>query len=257
MHLDEALELQRHAIVAAVGAGGKTTVLQRLAAELAAQGACVIQTTTTAVWEPQGAVLVEANAADLLKALSRFVGQGRIVTVAAGRKTASGAPDGTPGHKLVGVHPDTVLRIAQAEGVDYVLVEADGARGLPIKAPAAHEPVIPPSATHVLAIAGIEALGEPLSAEIAHRPAQIAALLGIAPQTPLNPGHMALLLGDARAGRKGVPENARFYPFINKVQDEIALRGARAIAGRLRQLPGVTHVLIGAALADQPVLETW
>ncbi len=257
MHIYEALGLQRHDIVAAVGAGGKTAALQRLAAELAAQGACVISTTTTSIWQPEGTLLVEANGDALLSALCHFVGQGQVVTVAAGRKAVPGAQDSSSASKLVGVHPDVVLRIAQTAGVDYVLVEADGARGLSIKAPAAHEPVIPPSTTHVLAIAGIEALGEPLTAEIAHRPAQIAALLGIAEGTPLNPGHIALLLADPRAGRKGVPASARFYPFINKVEDEIALRGARAIAGRLRKLPGVTHVLIGAALAEQPVLEKW
>jgi probable selenium-dependent hydroxylase accessory protein YqeC len=256
MYLCQALDLHRHDIVAAVGAGGKTTALQRLAAELAEQGACVVSTTTTSIWEPEGTLLVEANADALLSALSRTAAKGHLVTVAAGRKAEPGTRDGCLRSKLIGIHPDVVLRIARTAGVDYVLVEADGARGLSIKSPASHEPVIPPSATHVLAIAGIDALAQPLTGTVAHRPAQIAALLGITEGTLLDPSHIALLLADARAGRKGVPEGARFYPFINKVQDT-SLRAARSIVGRVRAMPGITHVLIGAALSQQPVLERW
>lgn len=257
MQLHEALSLHPHDIIAAVGAGGKTTLLQRLAAELAAPGAFVVFTTTTAIWEPAGQAAVETRTDDLLAAVSTLMRPGQVVTVACERRLVAEIPGGALHTKLTGVSPDVVQRLAGMVGVDYVLVEADGARGLSLKAPAAHEPVIPPATTHVLAIAGIEALGEPLTGEIAHRPELIAALLGVDLGTPLTPRHIALLLAHPQGGRKGVPDGAHFYPFINKVQDEMARRGAQAIAAHLRRLPGITHVLIGAALAQQPVLEKW
>jgi len=257
MLLCESLDLGPREVIAAVGAGGKTTLLQRLAAELAARGACVVSTTTTAIWQPAGPLVVESNEDDLLAAVAALVAPGRVVTAASERRLAADTPGGTPCAKLAGVPPHLPQRLLALPGVSYVLVEADGARGLAIKAPAAHEPVMPPSATCVLAVVSIEALGEPLTAEIAHRPQRVAELLGIAMGTPLSPRHIATLLTHPLGGRKGAPGAARFVPFINKVQEEATLRGARAIAAQLSGQPGVDCVLIGAALAPQPVLERW
>ena len=38
-------------------------------------------------------------------------------------------------------------------------IEADGARRMPLKVPAAHEPVIPGETTHVLSVYGLDAVG--------------------------------------------------------------------------------------------------
>lgn len=257
MLLRDALQISGPALVAAVGAGGKTTLLQRLAAELAAGGSCVVSTTTTAIWQPEQGPLALAAGDDLLAAVAAQVGPGRIVIAAAESRLVE-QDDGLPLRpKLQGVALHLPARLLALAGVSHVVVEADGARGRAIKAPAAHEPVIPPQATHVLAVVGIDALGEPLDGAIAHRPERIASLLGLAEGGPLAPRHIAALLAHAAGGRKSVPATAHFYPFINKVQDEETLRGARAIAAHLRGQPGVQAVLIGAALAAQPVLEVW
>ena len=42
-----------------------------------------------------------------------------------------------------------------------VIAEADGARLRPLKAPAEHEPVIPPAADAVVAVAGLDSVGAP------------------------------------------------------------------------------------------------
>ena len=41
-----------------------------------------------------------------------------------------------------------------------VLIEADGARRLPLKVPAEHEPVIPEMTTHVLSVYGLDSIGK-------------------------------------------------------------------------------------------------
>lgn len=43
-----------------------------------------------------------------------------------------------------------------------VLLEADGAKRMPCKVPAAHEPVLLPESDIVLTVAGLSALGRPL-----------------------------------------------------------------------------------------------
>jgi molybdenum cofactor cytidylyltransferase len=103
----------------------------------------------------------------------------------------------------------------------------------------------------------MEALGEPITDVIAHRPERICALLDLTPATPLSPRHIAALLAHPSGGRKGVPASACYIPFLNKVQDDVLLRGARAVMAHVRGLPGIERVLIGAALSLQPVLEVW
>lgn len=64
---------------------------------------------------------------------------------------------------------------------DIVLLEADGAKRMPCKAPAAHEPVLLPESDVVLGVAGLYALGRPLR-EVCFRLEQACALLGAAPK---------------------------------------------------------------------------
>jgi probable selenium-dependent hydroxylase accessory protein YqeC len=52
---------------------------------------------------------------------------------------------------------------------DFILIEADGSKQLPIKAWADHEPVLPTCTSMVLILAGLSCLEKPLSAAC-HRP---------------------------------------------------------------------------------------
>lgn len=257
MLLRAVLCLPDHSLVCAVGAGGKTTLLHRLAAELARAGASVVCTTTTAIWQPYADVIVENDATALLDAVARQAARGRVIIAAQARRLERDEASGHERTKLSGVAADVPQRLLALPGVDHVLVEADGARGRALKAPAAHEPVLACGVTHVVAVAGIDALGQPLDARSAHRPERIGALLGVAPGTALNARHMATLLAHADGGRKGVPASARFIVFINKVDDWERRQAAGTVAACLRDAPGVDAVVIGALHAEQPVLETW
>ena len=76
---------------------------------------------------------------------------------------------------------------------DYVLVEADGSRGLPLKAHLPHEPVLPQEAGQVIAVLGLTGLGRPI-AEAAHRPERYAGLAGCAPEDVATPERAARVL---------------------------------------------------------------
>ena len=257
MQIADALALKPQSIVAAVGAGGKTSILQRLAADLAAQGAGVLSTTTTSIWEPDAACLVEPDIAALLAAAAQVIGPGQTLTVAAGRRMTADEHSGLQRSKLYGVAPAAVARLLSIPGVDYVLVEADGARGRAVKAPAAHEPVIPPDAECVLSLIGIDVVGKPLTEQIAHRPERIAELIGVPLRTPLSTSLLAALLAHGQGGLKGIPTGARCAVVINKVQDQLGLCAARDIAALLRGRPGIDRIVIAAAQAPICVLEVW
>ena len=142
-------------LVAFVGGGGKTSLLFALA--LALPGRVVI-TTTTRIFAAQMRLAPAVVYADDLSRLGELLD-------AHGRCLVVGHVDG---EKAQGVSPDLPARLLARPDVDDVLVEADGSRMRPVKAPAAHEPVIPPEATLVVPVAGLDGLEGPID-EVAHR----------------------------------------------------------------------------------------
>ncbi|GAB4153411.1 MAG: hypothetical protein Fur0021_19170 [Candidatus Promineifilaceae bacterium] len=228
-------------IVAFTGGGGKTSLLFALGAALP-PGVILGATTRLAQAElAQAPAVCRLTELDQLgTALRRF---GRCLLV--GTET---------GEKVMGMPPDLPGQLLRRPNVRHVLIEADGSRQRPCKAPAVHEPVIPPEATLVVPVVGISAIGQPIAA-VAHRPEQVCALTGLAPDAPLTPAALAALLIHAEGGLKGVPETARAVAFINQVEAETELQAARQIARlALRQLR-LSHVVIGAARTPQPVRE--
>jgi molybdenum cofactor cytidylyltransferase len=194
--LYERFGVQRRELVAIVGAGGKSTIMFTLGRELAASPSMVILTTTTRIAADQlidpacwsdDPVVVDAA---LVPVIPIFVATGRI-----------------PG-KVTGPSPTAVNRLFTETRADHIIVEADGARSMAIKAPADHEPVIPTSSTTVIVVAAVDAIGRPIS-QVAHRPHRLAGLIQAQPDDHLTIGDVATVLLHAEGGLKGIPENAR------------------------------------------------
>jgi molybdenum cofactor cytidylyltransferase len=253
MHLSRGFRIRFHDTIALVGAGGKTTLMFRLATELALAGRRVVTTMTTKIFAGQMAqapgCLTFYDEDVLLAQLPQALADHGHVLVVGG---AAAEP-----YKVQGLDPALVDRIAGQLYVDAVIVEADGSRRLPFKAPARHEPVIPASATLVVPVVGLDVLGRPLAAEHVHRPELVAELAGASFGDPVTPAVIATVLAHPQGGAKGVPSTARLVPFLNKVEDEATLATAREIARWLLVSPRVDSVLIGAAGADEPVREVW
>jgi probable selenium-dependent hydroxylase accessory protein YqeC len=241
-------------LVAFTGGGGKTSLLFALAKELRQR---LVTTTTTRIFAAQMALApaiafagagsergdkeAEAALATAIGAhLARF-----------GHCLVVGAVDGD---KALGVPVELPARLLAQPDVDYVLVEADGSRLRPCKAPAGHEPVIPAQSNLVVPVAGIDAVGGRL-AEVAHRPERVAQLTGLAESEPMTAAALAKLLSHPEGGLKGVPAAARIIPFINKVESEEALTAAREIARLLLREERIHQVVLGAVQTARPVRE--
>src|SRR3954465_1226074 len=138
----QALAPDMPAVVSVVGAGGKTTLVYRLAHEGHAEGRRVLVTTTTHMGllseDVTGPVFVQAegHVDDEL----RQVLQSRRLATLLGRRVRPGKIAGVTGGE------GAALR----DSGDLVLVEADGARSRSLKTPADHEPVLPASTTAVV-----------------------------------------------------------------------------------------------------------
>ena len=143
-------------ITAVIGSGGKTTLLSVLAQEL--PGTVLLCTSThIRPFAEAAQVLFEEDAgADAAARIREALDTNRIVCT--GTKTADGKLTAPP------VSFEELERMAA-----YVLVEADGARSLPLKAHASYEPVIPENAARVICVAGAQGFGRPVK-EVVHRP---------------------------------------------------------------------------------------
>jgi molybdenum cofactor cytidylyltransferase len=138
-----------------------------------------------------------------------------------------------------------------------VLIEADGSRMRPFKAPAEHEPVIPARTSLVVPVVGADVFGAALGPERVHRFERVEALAGWTPAAPVTPELVARVLAHPEGGLKNVPPSARVIPLVNKVETAAALDQARETASRLLAEPRMTAVAIGAARQESPVLEVW
>ena len=218
------LEPERHRVVALVGAGGKTSTLYALARAGLDAGKKVVVTTTTHILPHPGLPLAgsPAEARALLKGCP---------AVTLGRFAR---PDKLSG----GGDPAACLAFAH-----LVLAEADGARLHPLKAPADHEPVIPPQADAVVAAAGLDGLGRPVGIAC-HRPERVCALLGVGMDHALTPADVAAVLSHPQRGRKGVGPGMAFRCLLNKADTPERAALGREIQEMLAQqgiVSAVTH----------------
>jgi molybdenum cofactor cytidylyltransferase len=207
MPLSERLGLGSRELVAIVGAGGKTTIMGILADELGSAGTRTILTTTTKMGADQ--VVDPVCWSDDPDEVEEMLTAGVPLSVLVG--TAEG--------KVTGLGPHTVDALYLSTSADCILVEADGARSLSVKAPADHEPVIPRLATTVIVVMGADALVSPLET-VAHRIERISALTGLVGGDVLSPQDAATILLHPLGGLKDVPEAARVVVAITKITPE-------------------------------------
>jgi len=210
MKLPELLKVHP-GVTAVTGGGGKTALLRTLGEELAGDGNRVLLCTTTKFFCFPGLPnLIDPDEGALAAALeSRFL-------------VCAGAPvPGGPGGGKLTAPGIPMARLAAL--ADYVLVEADGSAGRPLKAHASHEPVIPPEANQTVLVVGVSGFGRPI-AEVAHRPALYARLAGVSESAPASvETEAAVLLAE------GLPSRV----FLNQAETAEARSMAFALAGKL------------------------
>lgn len=190
----------RTRVAAFVGAGGKTSLIYALGRQLASCGMPVAVTTTTRMLAPpQGLLLLGPET----------------VIPPYGLLTVGTAVEPDTG-KLVGFLPGDFEALVSRLKPRVLLVEADGAAGRSIKAPAAHEPVIPALTDTVVGVMGLDAVGRVVDEATVFRLERFCAVTGLAPGEHIGPEALAALVGHPEGLFKGAPEGARRVAFHNK-----------------------------------------
>ena len=211
-------------VIALVGAGGKTSLAWRITRRLLTYGERVLFTTTTHCLVPaEGAfdvIVVEPRAEQAVAALGQMAWRSAFVAASIvgsfDAERAGWMP--TQPFKARGFAASDIETF-QGLGARLV-VEADGAQGRWIKAPGAHEPVIPACADIVICVACIDAIGKPLDATTAHRPERVSALTGLSTGDVIGEATIARLLTAEDGGRKGIPNGARAVAALTRIHSK-------------------------------------
>ena len=206
-------------VTALIGGGGKTSTMYALAEELKRRGSVILCTSTHIMIPPH---VPYCKTIDNPMPPHAVVSTGTLI-----------------GQKL-SLPQQTFSSLCAL--ADYVLVEADGSRQLPLKAHASHEPVIPYEAKRVIAVIGVDGLGKPIR-EAAHRPELFASLCQTDTEEPVT--------------AEMIYHVVMTYPHfdgivINKADDKNAVQRALAIA-ELFSVP----TAITAWQTNNPIKRLW
>ena len=194
-------------MISLVGGGGKTTTMFYIGKYFANSGERVIITTSTHIIKPDN--YLEINAAKELREFE-FGTEPLVIGVDEGKKLSSGGGGGGDRLRLYS---------------DIVLVEADGAKGFPIKLPREGEPVIPRNTNICIICMGIDAVGKSLK-ECCFRYERAEELFGWDEEHILTCRDAAFILTDSRVGRKGLLHDVKILFVINKVDTKEDMKKA-------------------------------
>jgi molybdenum cofactor cytidylyltransferase len=201
-------------VVSFVGAGGKTTAIFQLAREIAnrnlvtlapyASAGVVTATTHLGSWQtPLADKHIIANR------------PGDIQLPAEGVVLVTGEIEND---RTKPINESVLKWLREETKVRNIplLIEADGSRQRPLKAPAAHEPPIPEFTDTVIVVAGLSALGKPLTDENVHRADLFSQLSGLQINQIITSDVITRMIADPQGGLKNIPPDARRIVFLNQ-----------------------------------------
>ncbi|MDI7259853.1 MAG: selenium cofactor biosynthesis protein YqeC [Thermodesulfobacteriota bacterium] len=250
--LSEALGLGTREMISLTGAGGKTTLMFRLAKDLILEGKKVITTTTTKILKPAAEesrhLFVAQDEEKIGEFINHHLDKYRHITLV-GERLGAG--------KLKGILPGLLNNLWNSYEIDAMIIEADGAAGRPVKAPREAEPVIPSSTTLVVAILGVDGVEKELNDENVFQAERVSRLTGIPVGRKMTEEGMALLMVHPEGLFKGAPSTSKLIAFLNKVEILDGLIRANRIAQKIFEKghPRIERVILGQLRSEPPVAE--
>ena len=210
-----------------MGSGGKTSLMFRLAHEVLSQGRKVVTTTTTKIFYPtpdqSTRVILESDPERLVHLTADAIKTRAHITI---------AHQTNHQNKLIGIDPGLADQLFQTGLFDLMAVEADGARGLGLKAPGSEEPVIPQAAGLVVAVVGLGTMGRPLTEDHVFRSERFADLAELPLGGVIEPVHVARVLRHPMGHFKNTPAASQKVVMLNQadlVDPQWAAEAARVI----------------------------
>lgn len=148
--LIEIFNIKKNDVISITGTGGKTSLMFYLAHKLKERGSCLI-TTSTKISLP------EKNQADFIYKSKKFYQSPKFNDIVVIGEFIEEK------NKLKSIGQDELEEIIN--DFDYVLIEADGSRNLPLKFWKCYEPVIYPYTTKTIGVFSAKVFGKKISSD--------------------------------------------------------------------------------------------
>lgn len=244
MDLVNRFRLSGSSRIALVGSGGKTTLMFQLAKDYQTR---VILTTSTHMAQDQlkGADhhIEVHDGGDIPDPAENLQGDVLLFT---------GPPVET--NRVGGLDPElleNLLKLADSWNCPLI-IEADGARKLPLKAPADHEPPIPHFVDTVITVIGLSGLGKPLNEKWVHRPEYFSRLVDLPFESVINSHHLVHALTSDGGGLKNIPSRAHKILLFNQID---SFPNWKTFHNQLDKLLDHYQIVAFGVLEDQMLLE--
>jgi probable selenium-dependent hydroxylase accessory protein YqeC len=216
LNVQESVNNKKTLTISIVGAGGKTHLSYWLAQFFKQLGHCVCLTTTTKMYYPDQPFIDHLVELEPItnKAIDRPITNTGSITFLYKSKLPSQTNNEPP--KVKGLSEPALNSIIDSFAFDVMIVEADGAKNHPIKAPAGYEPCIVKTSQIVIGVTGAEAIFSKANSENIHRWAEFSALTGCLPEMEIDHTILKRLLNDPQGMFKNAPDQALKIWVINK-----------------------------------------
>ena len=194
------IDLNKDKVITVVGAGGKTSTIFELGNELSNLNKKTIITTTTHMKLDKDFLLIDEDFN--IENLKKILQKNNLIKI--GKKESD--------YKVKRLDEDTLKRCIDIS--DFLLIEGDGSKRLPLKAPKDNEPVIIQETDLVIGLIGFDSLDKKIE-EICHRPELVSKLLHKNIKENINIFDLVEIIKNKNGLKKNV--NCKYKVIINKV----------------------------------------
>ncbi len=237
--LISALNIRNKEMISFVGAGGKTTAMFELARRLKSEDRKILVTTTTKIMLPDKKEY-DKIIFDNSEQINIFM------KISPNTVTCLGRALYNEHNKVTGINSGYLDRIFENNIFDYILIEADGAKRKPIKAPAGHEPVIPSKTTMTIGMIGLDSINKPLNEENVHRADIFAAVTGGELGSIIDENMIAELILSEKGIFKNSPAHSRKTIIFNKAEELSKRESAKSVIEKITKEKGGIRAIIAS-----------
>ena len=194
------IDLNKDKVITVVGAGGKTSTIFELGNELSNLNKKTIITTTTHMKLDKDFLLIDEDFN--IENLKKILQKNNLIKI--GKNESD--------YKVKSLDEDTLKRCIDIS--DFLLIEGDGSKRLPLKAPKDNEPVIIQETDLVIGLIGFDSLDKKIE-ETCHRPELVSKLLHKNIKENINIFDLVEIIKNKNGLKKNV--NCKYKVIINKV----------------------------------------
>ncbi|OLQ74791.1 molybdopterin-guanine dinucleotide biosynthesis protein MobA [Photobacterium proteolyticum] len=213
------IPLNNSLVIALVGGGGKTSTAFWLARQFKTQGHCVFVSTTTKMYLPENNqadnfINLESSINPLIPYQHLDLSEPSITFCYKDKIISNNKSDKI---KVSGVTAELIDKLKNDSPFTVFIIESDGAKCLPIKAPDRHEPCIPITSDMVIGITGAEVIHTQATPERIHRWNTFSALTQCSTGDIIDHRVLGNLIEHQHGMFKHAPDQAIKIWLINKI----------------------------------------